>query len=363
MKIHNSEKRYKCDICPSTLTSKSSLKEHKKIHSIKTKPCPKCDKLFHTTAHVSDHMKKIHSSQKIHKCQECDFTTNSTRTLQRHINFVHEKPGRNYKCTYTGCLKTYTQPAHLRRHLEIHKYGKRFKCNDCPYSCSDPYNLKKHQLCKHTTGTSVNCRICGKTLKSHFSLPRHMKVHEETKKEMCQICGKLFRDKGDIRKHSVVHTKERKFKCEICGAMFGLVGNLIHHKNKVHSLKPKNLQCTECDKSFFYPNELKKHGEAKHPKNPEQNRVQCPNCSKMLKNKSVLPGHIIRCKKIKNYKCDKCGKCFVTKAEVKEHDLIHTGVKSHTCPVCLKAFGKIGNMKVHMKTYHNNEPEGVGSSL
>ncbi len=365
IKIHLSEEQYKCDICLNIFTCKSSLKQHKKIHDNKTVSCPKCDKPFHTISYLREHIKKIHTSQTIlsYRCPQCDYVTNLKKSLRNHINLVHKKPGRDYRCTYAGCLKTYIQAAHLRRHLEIHKYGKRFKCNDCPYSCSDPYSLKKHQLYKHTTGTSVNCRICGKTLKSHFSLPRHMKIHEETKKEMCQTCGKLFRSKSDLKKHYVVHTKERNFKCDICNALFGLADNLYHHKNRVYGLKPRQWQCTVCGTSYFTQAALKKHNEAKHPNDPEQSKVQCPICSKTLKNKYSMISHIKRCKKIKNHKCEKCGKCFVTKAEVKLHDIIHTGVKSYTCPFCQKAFGKIGNMKVHMKTYHNNEPEGVGSSL
>ncbi len=350
MDTHFSQKRYKCKICSNTYTNKYHLKEHEKTHGDKTKLCPKCDKLFPTIKRLTKHMKMVHSfsgNSKIHKCQECDFSTYRRASLTKHVHFVHEKPGHNYKCSYPGCSKAYIRANHLRRHVETHKNGNKFKCSDCSYSCNDPYNLKKHQLHMHTPGTSVNCGICGKTLKNHLSLPKHMKIHQD-KKETCATCQKMFRTKGEVKKHSVVHTKEKRFKCEICGALFGLSDNLWHHKKMVHDSKPKLWQCTKCDMSFFYRCYLKRHEEEKHPKDPEQSKVQCGNCLKMVKNKYVLPSHMKRCQKVKNHKCDQCGRCFVTAAELRLHNVIHTAEKAFTCPYCKTTFSKIGNLRVHI---------------
>ncbi len=353
----HSNQKHVCQLCYKSFSHLDTLATHMTTHGEKSKACPKCHKLFHLTSSLTEHMKVHERSEKIHKCTECDYTTDRKGNLCTHIHFVHRKPGRKFKCSHPGCCKDYIHAEHLRRHMETHSSEKRYKCGDCQYSTHYERNLQLHRLQRHTSGTTVKCAVCGQILKSYLTLRRHMKIHEEKKIE-CQTCGKMFRTKTEVKVHSVVHTKERKFKCHICQASFGWLAALDKHRNIVHNFKPKKWQCTKCDLSFIYESHLKSHQEKRHPAvDPEQSKVQCGKCSKILKNKHVLRYHVKRCKQAKNEKCDQCGASFFLKTELRAHYVIHTGEKAFSCPCCQAKFTKKGNLQVHMRSVHNTEGE------
>ena len=61
---------------------------------------------------------------------------------------------------------------------------------------------------------AVPCEICGKLVKSKYSLKSHVKlVHEKGGAEFpCDKCGKVLKSKGSLEYHSKVHTGEYKFR-------------------------------------------------------------------------------------------------------------------------------------------------------
>ena len=61
---------------------------------------------------------------------------------------------------------------------------------------------------------TVPCEICGKLVKSKYSLKSHVKlVHEKNGAYFpCDKCGKVLKSKGSLEYHSKVHTGEYKFR-------------------------------------------------------------------------------------------------------------------------------------------------------
>ena len=74
---------------------------------------------------------------------------------------------------------------------------------------------------------------CGKTLKSSFSLRRHVQLmHEQAKRFACRYCGKVFSLKQYLMEHEYMHTNELPFLCGVdgCPERFRQRGKLCLHR-------------------------------------------------------------------------------------------------------------------------------------
>nr|XP_045582644.1 zinc finger and BTB domain-containing protein 7A-like isoform X31 [Procambarus clarkii] len=79
---------------------------------------------------------------KMHKCPYCDYITNKTTNLMRHIHtHTGEKP---FSCPY--CPFRASQENNLKTHIRTHTGEKPYMCFLCPYRSSQKSNLKSHVL-------------------------------------------------------------------------------------------------------------------------------------------------------------------------------------------------------------------------
>ncbi|XP_068211063.1 zinc finger and BTB domain-containing protein 7A-like isoform X33 [Palaemon carinicauda] len=77
---------------------------------------------------------------KVHKCSYCDYVTNKTTNLMRH---VHTHTGeRPFACPY--CPFRATQEINIKSHIRTHTGEKPYACAHCPYRCSQKSNLNSH---------------------------------------------------------------------------------------------------------------------------------------------------------------------------------------------------------------------------
>ena len=85
-----------CDICDRKYESQGRLKRHKKAsHSERTVQCPDCPKKFATKGQLKVHHKVVHLGQKpakIHKCDFCDYRTDSKSYMERIHKKKHLRP-------------------------------------------------------------------------------------------------------------------------------------------------------------------------------------------------------------------------------------------------------------------------------
>ncbi|XP_069999013.1 zinc finger and BTB domain-containing protein 7A isoform X6 [Penaeus vannamei] len=85
------------------------------------------------------------NARKLHKCSYCNYITNKTTNLTRHIHtHTGEKP---FSCPY--CSFRATQEDNIKSHIRTHTGEKPYTCLHCPYRSSRKSNLNSHLLTHH----------------------------------------------------------------------------------------------------------------------------------------------------------------------------------------------------------------------
>ena len=90
---------------------------------------------------VKDLHKSTHeASHFLFKCTECDYDTNQTSHLKRHINIVH-KHQCSFKCP--NCDYAASQSCNLTIHIKkVYKCLRLFKCTECNISTNHAHDMK-----------------------------------------------------------------------------------------------------------------------------------------------------------------------------------------------------------------------------
>ncbi|KAL1122262.1 hypothetical protein AAG570_003667 [Ranatra chinensis] len=103
--------------------------------------CSKCDYLADRRKKYDDHVKEKTCQSVNHKCTECDFTTNSSYSLNKHAALQHVL----YMCH--TCSYTTSIPARLQNHITRKHGGKKqdaYRCNFCSYVTTKSRSLSNH---------------------------------------------------------------------------------------------------------------------------------------------------------------------------------------------------------------------------
>ncbi|KAI1295611.1 putative zinc finger protein [Halotydeus destructor] len=121
--------------CESSIASSDgSLKSTRTIFG-----CSNCS--YRTTRHgnLERHKKSMHSrrSSQIEEC--CSIQFDNKAQYREHRYSVHSN---GYSCEV--CLKTFGRRALLRRHMSVHSGEKDHQCDACDYASSHKSNLDRH---------------------------------------------------------------------------------------------------------------------------------------------------------------------------------------------------------------------------
>ena len=212
------------------------------------------------------------------------------------------------------CHKVYETSHHMKEHMKkVHMKLDLLKCDWCEESFTNTTSLKYHSITKHRR--EVHCQMCGNSFNNFTEYLKHRRNHytkshktlEDEEKKECTICDKVVLTKNMRRHKDEVHKTHRinentapaedlcvwKFKCIECGSIFKRKSNFETHMKNSHSKILKLVHCSLCTKSYKRKSDLTAHIRDKH----SNNDYTCTRCGKRFSKKSNLGRHVKTCEK------------------------------------------------------------------
>ncbi|XP_075235267.1 uncharacterized protein LOC142332613 [Lycorma delicatula] len=176
---------------------------------------------------------------------------------------------------------------------------------------------------------------------------------ESAKKKQlnCTQCERTFNHRNSLLYHIRSHSGQRPHQCEVCGKSFFSASALKVHM-RLHS-GDKPYKCEFCGRNFRQWGDLKYHVTSLHS---AQKQFQCEYCGKDFARKYSLIVHRRIHTGEKNYRCEYCSKTFRASSYLQNHRRIHTGEKPHACDICGKPFRVRSDMKRHRQTHSRERP-------
>ncbi|CAH2251398.1 jg6007 [Pararge aegeria aegeria] len=250
---------YYCFYCKDQFTSPVELREHTLSHD---------SKLFENT--IEHNKIPIVDITRI-DCRLCQEKIDDVDTFKKHITSKHQKilyPVTNEflkfkltanNLTCTECDAVFAFFDSLKKHM-IEHFGTH-TCDECGARFIELSLLRSHIKKTHNkVDANYPCEICGKNLKSKYSMGLHVAtVHEKKPTINCYKCDAAFLSYALRNRHLIeVHGDKRTFPCKLCDKVYNRRKTLMEHHRRSH-LKVFNHQCELCAQTFYLPSSLQEH--------------------------------------------------------------------------------------------------------
>ena len=144
---------------------------------------------------LSSNLQKLPTgTERTYKCEKCDSTFNSKKTLNSHIEANHPV---SVKCH--NCETNFEVMLDLEKHISKQHNIKGFKCQECNAEFYSKWRLQKHEN-SHQSEIKINCHYFNSDKKCPFAEIGCKFVHEYSAK--CKFGSKCNFDRCQFR-----HTK------------------------------------------------------------------------------------------------------------------------------------------------------------
>lgn len=151
---------------------------------------------------------------------------------------------RSLECSFEGCGRKFSWPAHLKYHQMTHTGERQYACTSdgCLKTFYTSQRLAVH-IRTHTGEKPFKCQEegCEKAFTTAGNLKNHIRVHTGERPFVCNYmdCSRSFAEYSSLRKHKLVHTGEKPFICDECGKSFSQSGSRTVHIKRHHGIGAK----------------------------------------------------------------------------------------------------------------------------
>jgi len=205
-------KDWKCPDCDFVSLSMSQYYKHRQeVHLKYSRSCEKCGKTFTSSSSWGAHQQTCektiarlpvdgwHSSLVGEFCcKMCDFKSNKTSSLAKHVETVHE----NYSKTCSTCGESFSNSLAWKNHCHnLDEKDKQYVCDECGKSFKSYGSIWFHRRSMHENLNRFQCTHCNRKFKHRQLANRHAVVHSDLKPYECSVCGSRFSNPGVAREH------------------------------------------------------------------------------------------------------------------------------------------------------------------
>ncbi|XP_061175186.1 zinc finger protein 845-like [Saccostrea echinata] len=175
---HSTVRPFECNICNKKYALRTLLNQHVRFQHCNERPvsCNICGKGFRTKSQLQKHSYS-HRENTI-DCEACEHKSWTMEGYKIHLVATHpelamEKKIHHYTCQY--CNRKFAVLHQYKRHLAIHTGQKPHKCNHCDYACSSLGTLNSHIKRVHNPSSRIfQCNFCFMTFAEAGKMYRHM---------------------------------------------------------------------------------------------------------------------------------------------------------------------------------------------
>lgn len=226
------DQRFKCPLCEYTAISKANVREHIFTHTeSKIFSCKLCGKFFSRPRNILLHVEQKHSDVTVMPQEKKSFLSKMKIEKLKHIgNAGHSNKimiapnvklenkmmyslgvdGDKTKSQCFICLKTFSRPNGIAKHMKIHTQEKNYQCFTCGSQFSRSDHLNRHMLIHEEP--KFHCDICDMSFRRSDKMLIHRRKHPETMNYTCENCGLGFMELTSIKTHVNFHCKGRNDK-------------------------------------------------------------------------------------------------------------------------------------------------------
>ena len=168
---------YKCDICQKEFSKINCLKRHIRYNHGKDggEKCQFCSCECRNMSNCKRHEDVVHKGIKKYICETCDDSFTTRYQLLGHKRAHHTTS----KLQCASCNKNFTLHGNLTQHESICQKkqdlcrAKTFQCKQCEKTFRTQRYLQAHTKVAHTEALKCICDICWEEFSCQFSLRHH----------------------------------------------------------------------------------------------------------------------------------------------------------------------------------------------